>query len=160
MAQNNTSLSRADKILLIIYQMSGKKKINLKFEDIVVSVFKKFPEDFHLRGYTEYPDSGDLIHKPLYDFRKRGFLEANNKVFSLTDRGIAYAEQLATFTKGKNVKSEGRMSRFAEKEISRIESSEAFTLFLTEKKDQLGLPQAKIHWEISELDKKTIITYR
>ncbi len=133
----NTNLSRADKILLTVLEIGHGKKVNLKFEDIVVAVFKKFPEDFHLRGYLEYPDSGDLVHKPLYDFRKKGFLEANNKVFCLTDRGLSFAERLVNYTKGKNLKSDGRMSRFAEKEIARIESSEAFVLFLNGKKDQI-----------------------
>lgn len=111
-------------------EMSKGTNKSLKYEDIVVSAFKKFGEDFHLRGYPEYPDSGDLVHKPLYEFRKRGFVEANNKVFSLTDRGIAYAEQLAGLVKGKDVESNGRLSRFAEKEISRIETSEGFSIFL------------------------------
>jgi hypothetical protein len=131
------NLSRAEKIMLAIYEISAGKKSNLKYEDIVVSVFKKFPEDFHLRGYKEYPDTGDLVHKPLYDFRKKGFLEANNKIFSLTDRGLAHAEQLAAAIKGKDVTSSGRLSRFAGKEISRIVSSEAFTLFLNGGKDKI-----------------------
>jgi hypothetical protein len=135
--QQNTNLSRADKIILAIMEMSNGKKINLKFEDIVVAVFKKFPEDFHLRGYEEYPDSGDVVHKPLYDFRKKGFLEANNKVFCLTDRGMTFAEQLTGYIRGKDVTSDGRMSRFAEKEIARIETSEAFLLFLSGKSDKI-----------------------
>lgn len=137
MNQKNTTLSRAEKIMLAINQLSGGKTVNLKFEDIVVAVFKKFPEDFHLRGYPSYPDSGDLVHKPLYDFRKKGYLEANNKVFSLTQRGIAFAEQLTKLTTGKEVRSDGRMSRFAEKEISRIEKLEGLVLFVGGKKESL-----------------------
>src|SRR3989338_7362289 len=133
MKQKNMTLSRAEKIMLAIYDMSAGKKVNLKFEDIVVAAFKKFPEDFHLRGYGEYPDSGDLVHKPLYDFRKKGYLEANNKVFSLTDRGLAYVERLDSTVRGKNLSTTDRMSRYAEKEIARIESSEAYTLFLSDK---------------------------
>jgi hypothetical protein len=137
MIQKNANLSRADKIMLTIYEMGGGKKGSLKFEDIVVAVFKKFPEDFHLRGYAEYPDSGDLVHKPLYDFRKKGYLEASNKVFSLTDRGIDFAKRLIDFVQGKNVISDGRLSRYAEKEISRIESLEAFLLFLDNKSERI-----------------------
>lgn len=137
MNPKNTILSRPEKIMLAIYQLSGGKTTSLKFEDIVVAVFKKFPEEFHLRGYPIYPDSGDLVHKPLYDFRKKGYLEANNKVFSLTQRGIAFAEQLKNMTAGKEVKSDGRMSRFAEREISRIEKLEGFTLFVAGKKEKI-----------------------
>src|SRR3989338_8681753 len=137
MKQKNMTLSRAEKIMLAIYDMSAGKKVNLKFEDIVVAAFKKFPEDFHLRGYVSYPDSGDLVHKPLYDFRKKGYLEANNKVFSLTDRGLAFAEQLLKLIDGKKVESKGRMSRFAENEINRIEKSEGFGLFISGEKEKI-----------------------
>ncbi len=116
--------------MLVIYEISNGTKKNLKYEDIVVAVFKKFNDDFHLRGYVEYPDSGDLVHKPLYDFRKRGLVEASSKVFSLTDRGLSYAEQLVGLTKGKNVGSNGRLSRFTETELSRIENLEGFALFI------------------------------
>ncbi len=131
MSQNFTNLSRADKILLVMHQMGKGARKNLKYEDIVVSAFKKFNEDFHLRGYEEYPDSGDLVHKPLYEFRKRGLVEANNKVFSLTNRGVAFAEQLLNLTKGKNLESNGRLSRSTEREVSRIEGLEGYSLFLS-----------------------------
>lgn len=126
------SLSNAEKIMVTLHELGKGTGLKLKYEDIVVAVFKKYPEDFHLRGYPEYPDSGDLIHKPLYEFRKKGYLEANSKVFSLTERGIKYTEQLIALARGKNLKSDGRLSRFAEKEISRIESSESFGLFLND----------------------------
>lgn len=124
------SLSRADKLLAVMYEMSQESR-NLKFEDIVVNAFRKFPEDFHLRGYDEYPDSGDLVHKPLYDFRKKGYLEANNKVFAFTDRGLNYVKQVSEAMSGKSVKSTTRLSRFANKEIERIKSSEGFRLYLS-----------------------------
>lgn len=134
---NLANISRAEKIMIVIHELSEGEKRSLKYEDIVVGVFRRFPADFHLRGYAEYPDSGDLIHKPLYSFRKKGYLEANNKVFSLTDRGIAYAQQLVALTQGKSLKSDGRLSRFAEKEISRIETSEAFLLFANNQEDRI-----------------------
>ena len=42
-------LSRTEKLILVMYKMSEKDR-NLKFEDIVVNAFQKFPEDFHLRS--------------------------------------------------------------------------------------------------------------
>ena len=111
-----------------MYEMTQESR-NLKFEDIVVNAFKKFPEDFHLRGYPEYPDSGDLVHKPLYDFRKKGFLDANNKVFSFTERGLSFAKQISELIKGKSVASTARLSRYADREIERIRSTEGFRLF-------------------------------
>ncbi|MFA6486131.1 MAG: hypothetical protein WCX97_01590 [Candidatus Magasanikbacteria bacterium] len=137
MTNNLAGLSRAEKIILVMYKMSEGTKKNLKYEDIVVGAFKMFAENFHLRGYSEYPDSGDLVHKPLYDFRKKGLIEANNKVFSLTDRGISFAEQVEIQASGKQVGYSGRLSRFTEKEVARIETTEGFQLFVDGKTDKI-----------------------
>jgi len=130
-------LSRAEKLLSVMYEMN-KAGGSLKFEDIVVNAFKKFPEDFHLRGYQEFPDSGDLVHKPLYDFRKKGFLEANNKVFAFTERGLSFAKQIFEITEGRTVKSAPRFSRYAEKEINRIRSTEGFSLFVRGENEKIN----------------------
>lgn len=135
--KDSFKLSRAEKLLLVMLKMSVKSR-SLKFEDIVVNAFKKFPEDFHLRGYDNFPDSGDMVHKPLYDFRKKGFLEANNKVFSLTDRGMNCARQIAESMGGKKIKSIARFSRYAEKEIERIRSTEGFNLFVRGEVDKIN----------------------
>lgn len=131
------NLSRTEMLFLVMYDMTKIDK-NLKFEDIVVEAFKKFPEDFHLRGYEEYPDSGDLVHKPLYSLRKKGYLEANNKVFSLTDRGLNFAMQISAAAEGEIIKSSARFSRFVEKEINRIKSTEGFKLFISGEKGEIN----------------------
>jgi len=130
MKKDHNNLSKGEKILLFMFEYADKGKEKIRYEDIVVGVFKKYPQDFHLKGYKEYPDSGDLIHKPLYDFRKKGYVNAVSKVFSLTDRGIEYARQLS----GKNVAtpSGDRLSRSASAEIVRIKSLEGFLLFMRE----------------------------
>lgn len=135
-ATNN--LSRAEKILLFLYEFGKGKKIKVRYEDIVVGVFKKYPADFQLKGYPEYPDSGDLIHKPLYDYKKKGFLNAENKVFSLTDRGVEFAEQLSKKGKDAPKQAGDRLSRSTETEFSRVKNSEGFALFLQGKEDSLS----------------------
>lgn len=129
-AQSSIKLSRAEKILLVLGKLSGGTRKGIRYEDIVVEAFKHFPEDFHLRGYSKYPDSGDLIHKPLYGFRKIGYLEANNKVFTLTQRGLSALSILERRTAGKSVASEGKLARYAAEEISRISILEGFRLFV------------------------------
>ena len=49
----------------------GKEKVI--YEDIVVGLFKRYPEDFHLKGYPEYPDIADSIARTLYEFKKRTY---------------------------------------------------------------------------------------
>jgi len=125
-----TNFSRPEKLLATVFEMANGTKMDLKFEDIVVGVFKKFPDDFHLRGYKKYPDSGDLVHKPLYTFRKKGLMEVNHKVFSFTDRGLAYAEQIINLMAGKIIITSDRLTRSMQKEITRIQGTDGFNIFI------------------------------
>lgn len=132
------NLTRGEKILLFLYEFGKGKKVRVRYEDIVMGVFKKFPTDFHLKGYPEYPDSGDLIHKPLYDFKKKGYVNAESKVFSLTDRGIELAEQLSKKDNGSSGGARDRLSRSTETEFARVKESEGFALFVEGKKESLS----------------------
>lgn len=130
------SLPRWQKILLVLYDLSKGTRKQLRFEDIVVAAFERFPETFHLRGYKNYPDSGDLVHKPLYDMRPRGLLTANRKMFSLTDKGIQGARRLkGAVSKGGDA--HYKPSREIGREIERITSSDAFNLFAEGKKGDI-----------------------
>lgn len=130
-------LPRWQKILLVLDELAGASgKKSLKYEDIVVGAFKKFPETFHLRGYKDYPDSGDLVHKPLYDMRKLGLLMANQKVFSLTPKGIQAAKKLrANVSRGG--KTHFKPSREVGKELERILGSQAFGLYKEDRTDKI-----------------------
>lgn len=137
MKLNKNSLGRGEKILLFLFESSKEGRQKVRYEDIVVGLFKKYPQDFQLKGYPEYPDSGDLIHKPLYNFKKKGYVNADTKVFSLTERGIELAEDLANG--GLTEKSStARLSRSGETEISRIRGLEGFKLFAESKEDKLS----------------------
>jgi hypothetical protein len=127
MKKETNNLTRGEKILLFLYEYGNKGEARVRYEDIVVGVFKKYPTDFQLKGYKEYPDSGDLIHKPLYDFKKKGYVNAANKIFSLTERGIEYAKRLGG--KGSAPTVGDRLSRSTSTEVIRIKSLEGFGLF-------------------------------
>jgi hypothetical protein len=128
-------LSKEQKVLLALFRLwkDGRKKV--RYEDIVVGVFKNHPGDFHLKGYPEFPDTGDAVHKPLYDYRKRGMVSASNKMFSLTQHGVAEAERLQAIEKGKPKPTEvrHRLERDAQIEIERIKQLEGFKLFVAGK---------------------------
>ena len=122
-------LSRGEKILTFLYEFGDGGRTKIRYEDIVAGLFKKYPHDFHLKGYPEYPDSGDLIHKPLYDFKKKGYLNAANKVFSLTERGVEHAKQLLSGSPVSSGSINERLSRSATTELSRVKNLEGFGLF-------------------------------
>lgn len=119
-------MERPQKILLTMLELSDATTKPLKYEDIVVGAFKRFPDEFALRGYPEYPDSSD-IHKPLYGPLKRaGLVRSGNKTFALTPRGVEEAKSLST---RKVVVGKGdRLTRDMQIEIDRMLASAAFAL--------------------------------
>lgn len=122
-------LRKKHKILLVLYRLAKGKKSNLKFEDIVVALYKKYPEEFNLKGYPEYPDA-DLIRRPLYRFRDEGLLDARNMVFVFTNKGLEIAGKINNRVGKKKVRSEQVFDRYIESEIRRILSTNAYKLFI------------------------------
>lgn len=135
----NISLSMAQKVLLALYQLSrgGRKKV--RYEDIVVQVFGDYPADFHLKGYPQYPDSGDTVHKPLYDYRKKGMVSASNKMFSITSHGLAEVQRLQAVEGGQvpAARLGHRIERDAQIELERVKHLEGFKLFLANKQSEI-----------------------
>lgn len=140
MIQNSIVLTRSEKILLVMYELSGGKMIKIRYEDIVVSAYKKFTSDFQLKGYPQYPDTGDIIHKPLYsELKKKGYVLSGGKYFSLTKKGLEYGLFLQRKKSGQIKKNDlvNKFSRSEEDELENILKSNAFKLFVENKKDDI-----------------------
>lgn len=130
MALEILSLNRTQKILLTLFDLSKKKKKDIRYEDIVVNLFKKYPNEFHLKGYPQYPDSGDGPQRILYEEKTKGRVTSGNKYFKLTEKGVEYVKELQKRSKGKTIKEMNRLSAYAEKELKRISRLNGFTLFV------------------------------
>lgn len=117
-------ISKPQKILSVMFDLSKGESKPLLYEDIVVSAFQRYPEDFQLRGYPQYPDSSD-IHKPLYSMKQDGLVRSANKSFLLTPRGLDVARNLI----GTADAQRDRLTKQEEKEVNRIVQSQAFRLF-------------------------------
>ena len=137
MRNKEQGISKKDKLLIVINEMSFGKQITLKYEDIFVKAFKKYPHDFHLRGYPEYPDTGDSTQRPLYNLRTEGLIQVRSKFVTITEKGIAFAEKLMNEQSSYMLKSSQKLSRDIFNEIERIKNTDAFQLFITDKKDHL-----------------------
>jgi hypothetical protein len=121
----NRTFSKAQKILAVMFELTGGQSKPLHYEDIVVFAFRKHPQDFQLRGYPEYPDSSDL-HKPLYAMKRDGLVRsASDKSFILTARGLEVARDVI----GAAETPRDRLTKQEEKETKRITKSPAFELF-------------------------------
>lgn len=130
MKTKNIKLSRVYKILLTMYDLSKGERRNLKFEDIVVALFKRHKDDFHLRGYPQYPDS-ENVEKAIYsNLKKNGLVNYGNKIFSLTDKGLSFAEELKRKIEDKKFVSSIKLPRFIDKEIIRMKNLDGFKFFL------------------------------
>jgi len=139
--KNSTGLTRSQKILIALFKAANGTKKQIRFEDIAVKAYTLFQADFQLKGYPQYPDTGDIIHKPLYsELKKDGYVLSGNKYFSLTDKGVEYAKKLVhgnsnvvTSQKEKYVK----LTPSEQKEIERILGSTCFKLFKEDKQDEI-----------------------
>ena len=145
-------IPRPEKILLAMLQLSAGTSRALEYEDIVVQAWKLFPEDFGLRKYVrEHPDASD-IHKPLYGpLKERGFVLSGNKqakgnkMFKLTERGVAYAQELEKVRQGilsfeqlgTPAATPDRLSRDKEAELKRLTETDAFGLFATGQREKI-----------------------
>ncbi len=140
---NNLALTHAQKILLTLFGLSDGRSRQVRFEDIAVSAYRNFKADFQLKGYPEFPDTGDIIHKPLYsELKRNGYILSGNKYFSLTPKGIAYAKKLLGFAVGQANASEDqnsfiKLTADQQKELDRLKSSTAVELFLQGKKEEI-----------------------
>lgn len=129
-------LSPNDKRLIVLYELSegGKKRVN--YEDLAVGLWKRFPKDFHLKGYTEYPDTS--IHRPFYTLRKLGMVDVREKVFLMTDKGVTEAEKAIRRSRGARPEEiSAKLPRDVENEIKRLLTSEAFHLYCENEKDKI-----------------------
>ena len=124
-------LSNNEKILIILLELTKGTKKRLKFEDIIVKVFKKFPKDFHMKGHAEYPDA-ESVRRPLYVFKQKGLLSISNMVFSFTDKGIDLATKIKKKSSKKEIvqSDEKNMDRYISKEIARIQKLNSYIKFL------------------------------
>jgi len=126
------TLTKPQKILAVIFDLCGGEQKALQYEDIVVAAFKRYPEDFQLRGYPQYPDSSD-IHKPLYEMKSQGLVRSANKTFELTQRGLEVASKLVHA----RAEDKDRLTKQEENEINRILNSAAFRLFHESRKESI-----------------------
>ena len=134
------NISRAEKILLVLYRLAKSTKRKVRFEDIAVSAFKTFPQDFQLKGYPEYPDTGDIIHKPLYsELKRNGYVLSGNKYFSLTRKGLERGKLLGDSLSGrKSFKTDSvKFTPAQQSEIENILSSTAYQLYIDNKKEEI-----------------------
>ena len=138
MSKNPKKLSRADKILICLFRITDGTEKKVKYEDLVVELFKQYPNDFHIKGYPEYPDASDSSQRSLYTEKQKGHVLATNKIFSLTQSGIDHVNYILT-DEDEIEKSESdmRYSRTVDAEVERIKRLEGFSIYVSGKESEI-----------------------
>jgi len=121
-------LSKAEKLLVAAGRLVAGGKFEFSSEDLVVSAFKAFPDDFSMKGYPQYPDSNPVltqimgIKAPLI---VRGWIEkVGIKKYRLTPKGLDDINELQG---GQGVAVE-KLDRLRDEEMGSLLTSAAFEL--------------------------------
>lgn len=132
--KDKNMLSKKEKILHVLFEMSNGSRKTLKYEDILVKLFDLYPEDFHLRGYPQYPDTSN---QSFYSLRKEGLIQIYNKFVALTEKGQHEAKE--TFQQKHNQLNNMsyKLSRDITNEINRIKKTDAFQLFIANRQEEV-----------------------
>lgn len=134
--EKEAKFTRLQKTILTLYGLISKTRKNIRFEDVVVALFEQYPEEFHLRGYPQYPEA-EAVNKILYHAKKAGLVRVSNKFFGLTGMGLDVAKNLKRICAGKTLLKTNTLSRSTEKEVERIRRLSGLKLFLENHKDKI-----------------------
>lgn len=150
LSQNQVpSKSQADQVLIALYRCSNGSTVRVPYEEIVLQAWKDFPESFSLRNHPEYPDASD-IHKKIYQTLKPAGLVVSlgNKVFRLTDAGIAQGAALLNAT-APTSKPLARLSREDERLLQNALSSRALAKWEDGRPHEIIDYDARLYFQFS-----------
>lgn len=95
--------SQSEMVLLAIYRASKSFGTRVPYEEIVLQVWKDFPETFSLNNHPEYPDSHPVIRRLSSDLlTNRLVVSLRKQVYRLTENGVEAAKELDTQSAVKN----------------------------------------------------------
>lgn len=85
-------LSRAEKLLIAAGKLVEAGQEEFTAEDLVVSAFRSFPENFALKGHSEYPNSNPVLTQIMGKSAPliiRGWIEkTGTKRYRVTPKGV------------------------------------------------------------------------
>ena len=87
--------SQSEMVLLAAYRASRSFGNRVPYEEIVLQVWKDFPEKFSLNNHPEYPDSHPVIRRLSSDLlTNRLVVSLRKQVYRLTEKGLEVAKEL------------------------------------------------------------------
>ncbi len=149
----NDSLTQQEMLLISFYRVSNGSIQKVPYEELVLQLWRDFPVTFSLRNHPEHPDASD-VHKKLYNgsLKTDGLvISLGNKVFRLTDKGIARAKDIIASLEGAESSSQeqSRLSRSEENFIKHAHSSRPFATWRAGQNDKLVDYDARVFFQFS-----------
>jgi len=138
------NLSKTDKLLISAGKLASKGKTEFSSEDLVVSAFHEFPNEFSMKGYPEYPDSNYVLTQVM---GKRAILivkgrleKIGTKKYRLTQKGL---DDLQNMINKSELQTIGniKLERTFEDELAKILTSTAFKLFKENQQHEITFHQ-------------------
>ena len=145
-------LTQGDMVLISMARAAKNTTAKVPYEELVLQAWRDFPQAFSLRNHPEHPDASD-IHKRIYQTLKpAGLVVAlGNKVFRLTDSGIAEARVLlaAIEDQPSSAVKPTRLARDEQVFVERALSSRAFATWQSGEPDKLIDYDARMFFQFS-----------
>lgn len=89
--------SQSEMVILATYRASKSFGNRVPYEEIVLQVWKDFPETFSLNNHPEHPDSHPVIRRLSSDLlTNRLVVSLRKQVYRLTEKGLEVAKELDT----------------------------------------------------------------
>ena len=130
-----------DKNRLAVYVIDFMKRnhIENKFENIVICLFKLFPERFHLNGYICYPDSSKVLRtllqlRPKY---RNWAIPSKNGGYELIENGRSVLKQTEYLLKNPDIQKKGTEDPRIYKDLEFILKSEIYQQFTSGNIDKI-----------------------
>jgi len=93
--KEDQKFSQSEMVLLATYRVSKSFGNRVPYEEIVLQVWKDFPETFSLNNHPEHPDSHPVIRRLSSDIlTNRLVVSLRKQVYRLTEKGLEVAKEL------------------------------------------------------------------
>jgi hypothetical protein len=136
------TLSKAEKLLIAAGHLSADGRRQFSAEDLAVAAFKEFPDDFSLKGYSQFPDVNMVLTQLMgkkAPLLVRGWLEkTGTKQYQLTSKGLHDLSQLGDSAA---TVATVRLDREMEDGLGRLLTSTAYSLFKRDQSDRITFHQ-------------------
>lgn len=135
MSEDGT-ISKSDKILFIINFLTEKRKDIITVEDIAVTAWKKWPDEFCMRGYPNFPNVD--IQKFITRLLENALIVGGVQNYKITEKGRQYVSEKFqnNIKKSKHPNPILQVPRHVKFELARIMSTEVFKLYMKGKNDE------------------------